>query len=349
MASNFINIPMQVGLVEHDVNGDDLCVWMYPSLSQIIQTIAVKRSATEASQTPFIFSKYKNDWIYILRSSSLKDSQPEIESISIVVCSSIFNPEKYQALLDLFLQNYVIGNGEPGKILEAYLSVFTTGVYSSVSSSSTSKISFDMAKFPDINAVSTKLSCIKELIQKFGVEVVVIWNAIILKKRILFVGENVKQILSILRSLPLFAIHRNDWSVLRPLVTSDPEHIEDLTSSGVFIAGTIDESLATKTDIFDVVVSLIDNRINITNHAASTMKMCAVHREIANIITEYSNKSYSDDDIVTALSNKTKQIISQLKDLGQGGRLSEEKINGSVTNEAAQQWLYRLASAEMLI
>ena len=60
-------------------------------------------------------------------------------------------------------------------------------------------------------------------------------------------------------------------------------------------------------------------------------------------------KTYSQSYIILR-ARKTSQIITQLKELGRGGgKLSEEKINASVTNEAAQQWLYRLASAELLI
>jgi hypothetical protein len=40
-------------------------------------------------------------------------------------------------------------------------------------------------------------------------------------------------------------IHRDDWSVLRPLVLETPLQLEDLAQAGIFVAGTLDVRLAT--------------------------------------------------------------------------------------------------------
>jgi len=42
-----------------------------------------------------------------------------------------------------------------------------------------------------------------------------------------------------LRALPLFVLHRMDWSLLRPIVTFDnEEEVADLKSAGAILGGT---------------------------------------------------------------------------------------------------------------
>lgn len=72
--------------------------------------------------------------------------------------------------------------------------------------------------------------------------------------------------------------------MLRPLISSSPEHVEDLGSAGVFIAGTTDYTLANKLDkMFDVVFSVPERRVVVAEGAASDMRMGSVHREIAQV------------------------------------------------------------------
>lgn len=126
-----------------------------------------------------------------------------------------------------------------------------------------------------------------------GLEAVVLWNAVLLKKRILVISEgngnqNLTKLLTTVRSLPQLAHHRQDWGILRPLVTlsseADTVHLEDLSSTGVFIAGTVDPTLATThASLFDVIFSLSDHRITISDDAAATMRMGSTHRELAQV------------------------------------------------------------------
>lgn len=126
-----------------------------------------------------------------------------------------------------------------------------------------------------------------------GLEAVLLWNAVLLKKRILVISEgsgnqNLTKLLTTIRSLPQLAYHRQDWGILRPLVScsgdADAVHLEDLTSSGVFIAGTVDATLATThAALFDVIFSLSDHRITISEDAAASMRMGSTHRELAQV------------------------------------------------------------------
>lgn len=156
-----------------------------------------------------------------------------------------------------------------------------------------------------------------------------------------------------------------DWSILRPLVTSDSEYIDDLLSTGVFIAGTTDATLVTRSlsesddkdssanSLFDVIYYESDRRIVVTERSKNDMKMNPIHRDMSSVFAELdSNPDLTDQDILKAVALKTEKILKHLKaiaDDSPNGKLSEEAINENVSNENTQQWLYRVAIAEGML
>ncbi len=77
-------------------------------------------------------------------------------------------------------------------------------------------------------------------------------------------------------------IHRNDWSVLRPLVLETRLQLEDLAQAGIFVADTLDVRLATaKQCKYDILVSLPEKWITISPDSTADLKMCGFHEEVA--------------------------------------------------------------------
>ena len=240
-----------------------------------------------------------------------------------------FNPEKYRDMLDVFLNQCMCRH-----ILKAYLSIFTGNGKS-----------IDTSKYPDNKAIIAD-SAMKDIVSTLGMDAVILWNAVLLKKRILVYSDNLPKLLSVVRTLPQFVWHRQDCNILRPIVSQDKEHVEDLKSSGVFIAGTMDAALLpAQAALFDVVFSLSEGQVSVADHAKEDMRMCATHRDVAQIFTSGANSS--DQDIIKALAAKTSQIVTNLKSLAtEDGKLSKDVIRSNVNNEFMQQWLVRLAIAE---
>jgi hypothetical protein len=334
-----------IAIVERDVNGDDLCVWSFPGVSSELQSICVNRCASEGQLAPEFYFKVKSDWIYVHTKAMPKDVARDVEFFSICLVSKSFNPEKFNLILKLLTEQY-LKSGDPTKVLEGYLSIHTTSKYSNDAGS------FTESAFKEENVVKFD-SNLKELVQKIGVEIVILWNAVLLKKRVLIISDDLISLQQTLRTLPLFIWHRRDFSVLRPVIRNESEHIEDLTSSGVFIAGSLDASLVARSDLFDVIVSLAggESRVNVAGHAQADMALCAVHKELSGILTELSeDPSTTDRQLLEAVAKKTSTILTQLKSLaGEGEALTVAAINGRVTNKAAQQWLSRVATAEGLM
>lgn len=345
---------MSVCLLEHDFNGDTLAAWTYPGVTAELQTLCIDKfnhfySEKEAHCASFLFFKIKGDWVYIVISKTRKDVSTEVVASALCLVAKVFSPEKFRALLALLHEQY-LSSGDPTKILEGYLSVYTSQKFKS----------FNMSKYQDSDAYLSS-SCIKDIVRMIGLESVVLWNAVLLKKRILVIDtsgpQNLSKLLDTVRTLPQLAFHRQDWSILRPLISiegdADETHIEDLKNCGVFIAGAMDGAVAaTYASLFDVVFSLTDHRVTISDEAAPSMRMGATHRELAQQLVDLEeNPTSTSEDMLKVIVKKTEKVIKNLKSLIPEGesKLTEEIINENVSNESTQQWLARIAIAEGLL
>ena len=164
-----------------------------------------------------------------------------VNHASVCLSSLVFNPEKYAEQLSLMFSKYVGGALDPTKALGVYLGIFSTGKYDS----------YDDNNYPDSN-VFTNVSILKELYELFNSELVILWNAVLLKKRIFVLCDQLPKLYMTIRSLPQLCFHRKDPSILRPLIRNDAESLEDLKTAGGFIAGSSDISLLNKNDLYDV-------------------------------------------------------------------------------------------------
>ncbi len=78
-------------------------------------------------------------------------------------------------------------------------------------------------------------------------------------------------------ALPLFVLHRMDWSLLRPLVTFDnAEEVADLKAAGVYVAGFLDAKIRSREDLFDI---LIDSTPPYSSNTLEKLKLLS-HRSL---------------------------------------------------------------------
>lgn len=310
-------------------------------VSSNIQALCVKRCITEGLNCPFFYFKYKSDWIYV-HTTMGGCVDPNLNGMSLCLITRSFNPEKNQNLLELLAHQY-ISSGDPTKILEGYLSVYTTGLFTNA------KGSFKATAYDDEKALqgSSKLT---DLIGLFEADTVILWNAILLKKRILVFADSVPKVLEIIRTFPSLAVHRKDWNVFRPVIRDEPEHMEDIQAAGVYIAGTVDSSLMLRTDLFDVIVSAPDRRITVVDSSADDMRMGALHREILNLMVPDEPADLNDGALVAAIALKTTVVLERLQSIQLDSKEeTEEAIMGLSKNEATNRWLCKLAAAEGII
>lgn len=337
-----------VGLIEKDNNKEVGFNWMYPSIEEDLEKVLISRSnlAEDNIEVPFVFSKYKGEWHYILTvATENSEKLPRISAFSICLITKVFSPEKYAILCKLLASLY-LSSGSPLTLLEAYLSIITTNEYNGGEAGSYNDGDIDVRK-------SLLVTSIKDVIRMFGIEIILIWSAILMKKRVVVYSEKLSILLRVIRALPLLVLHRQDWGVLRPYVKLDSEvELEELKVANVYCAGFTDSAIKNHEELYDVFVDVNARTVSVASHAKADFMMGAFHKEIATLLVEGSeNPDLSDQELLKALTAKTRDMLGKLAQL----KVADQDGNSYITFDSLQQrrlpphmdrFLFNIASAE---
>jgi len=167
-----------VAIIERDTNSDVILTWSFPIIESGIDKMLIAKSRLQEDEdlnTGFVFSKYKDNWIYIYKLVSPNPAfLPKVTAFSIVLMGKVFNPERYGKLSELLSKRYY-STGQPTKVLEAYLAAYTRDEFNFGSEGKYNAADFDDRK--------SMVKCsMKNLFTTFGMESVLIFNAMVLKK-----------------------------------------------------------------------------------------------------------------------------------------------------------------------
>jgi len=356
MISSFtapVNLPLEaVVLFEKDTNGETYPVWCFPSLSDDLCGVLITRSQLKKDtiSLQYSFSKYKDFWlhIYVVTNEPRSAILPRVAVFAVAVVTKAFEPEKYGAFCKLLATIYA-AKASPPLILQAYLSVFSSGEFDGTEYGAEKFVeaSFD----PRVAFLSTS---IKDIVRLFGVESILLWSGLLMKKRIVVYSEKISVLLKVVRALPLFVMHRQNWNILRPYVTMDEKELADLKTAGVYCAGFIDSNVKGRDDLYDLFVDVNARSVTVPERAKGDFGMGSLHKEIASLLVDASEEvNVTDQQMVKALMTKTKELLQKLQKL----TVMDANGNSSITMEALQQkklptylqqFLYAVASAEGL-
>ncbi|XP_072033845.1 DENN domain-containing protein 10-like [Amphiura filiformis] len=340
------------GLIERDSNSDVLWTWSYPSISQEQRQLIERKGCLDSDNSlliPFVYWQCNRQWFYVhTQDVSESANLPKVQRFSLVLITKDFNPEKYQTLCSILCQVYQT-TGNPAKLLEQYLSVVTKG-----SCQSEENGTFVVQEFDQKRAYAG--GSIKELISKFGIESILIYTGMLLKKKIVVYANDVTLLLKCIRSIPALVWHRQNWSLLYPYVHLSDDELQDLKATSSYVAGFTDAVVEGKTHLYDVFINMVTEEINVANHAKETFAMSKLHKDIAQAMVKCAqDDDVSDQQTIKEISNKTSELINNLKSLAvapeEGGEpqitielLKERKLQTSTEN-----FLFNLAVAEGLV
>ena len=239
--------------------------------------------------------------------------------VAVVVGGGGFNPERYEALLGTMTGLYR-STGSPPKLLECFLSVQIKGRYAQA---------YVAADHDPRKALL--VTNIKDLISGFGVEFILVWTALLMKKRVVVYGSSVSEVLEAVRGLPVLVWHRQDWALLRPWVTLDDEQLHELRAAGVFVAGFTDPGVRSMPELYDLLIDLDNRSIRLMDHAAPDFKMGAFHKDLATYLLQAAaDPDVSTQAIIKVLAVRTKELLTKLAAL----RVEHEDGNKYITLEA---------------
>nr|XP_005284216.1 DENN domain-containing protein 10 isoform X4 [Chrysemys picta bellii] len=316
MAEPEIQLLLGVGLIEKDTNGDALWVWCYPSTTAEMRDLLLRKCClTDENKLlhTFVFGQYRRSWFYIT-TVEVQDSSvlEKVTHFSIVLTAKDFNPEKYAAFTRILCRSY-LKHGSPVKMMESYIAVLTKGICQSEENGSFLSKDFDARK-------AYLAGSIKDIVSQFGMETVILFTALMLKKRIVVYHPRIEVIQEFTRTLPALVWHRQDWSILHSYV-----HLND------------DELEALKT-------------------CTEAMTMGKLHKEIGQLIVQSAeDPDKSDSQVIKDISLKTKEILTNLasftevSDDGEKPTLNFEALKQKRYPPATENFLYHLAAAEQML
>eukprot|EP00057_Strongylocentrotus_purpuratus_P032004 XP_786352.2 PREDICTED: protein FAM45A [Strongylocentrotus purpuratus] len=183
------------GLIEKDTNGDVLWTWSYPSISSDMKKMLMRKcclSQEGAIVVPFVYGQFHREWFYIMTvpveyGSALK----KVKHFSFILLAKDFNPEKYHTLSEILCRVYLT-TGNAATILKGYLSVITKGTCPSESNGTFVAQDFDAKK-------AYTAGCVKDVINSFGIETILIYTALLLKKKIVVYHSRVEEVIKFIR------------------------------------------------------------------------------------------------------------------------------------------------------
>nr|XP_058969737.1 DENN domain-containing protein 10-like [Pocillopora verrucosa] len=339
-------------LIEKDVDSDVLWTWSYPTITETFRQVLLRKCCLKTDKEeviPFCFGQFNKQWFYIYTSEvKNSDALSKVTHVALTLIAKDFCPEKYKSLCKIMCNKF-IKTGDASAMLEPYLSVITKGSCPNDDDGLLIVKDFD----PRLSYVASPIS---DVINIFGVETILIYTALLLKKKVVVYSPKLETILDICRALPLLVWHRQNWSILHPYVHLEDEELEKLTANITYVAGFTDASVESKTDLYDLFVNVAAGEISIAPEARDTFQMGKIHKDIAMFMVDAAkNEEYSDQRLVKELSVKTKDLINNLKklavELEEGGkaRITLEALKQRKLTPVVENFLFNLAAAEGLV
>ncbi|XP_049863152.1 putative DENN domain-containing protein 10 B isoform X1 [Schistocerca gregaria] len=340
-------------IIERDSNGDVLWTWTYPSLTDAHQQQLMIRKCgldgDHVSPQPFVFGRYGKNWYYINCTEVFEsDNLPRLKQFALILWAKDLNPEKYETLCRILSKTYC-KTGNPAVMLQLYLSVITRGSCTTEENGTFLAKDFESRK----NIPHTTL---KELIQTFGLESILIYTGLLLKKRIIVYHHSLEALLKWIRTFPAMMWHRKSNDILHPWVDNTPEEILDLKSNTYYIAGCKDSAVCSRLDLFDLLVNLPAREITVAPHAKESMAMTKTHKDIAVFMVQLADQpNITEAQMIRELAEKTRDLLQNLRSLATvttpDGKMmvSVETLREKNFPQALDNFLFNLAVAENMM
>jgi len=194
---------------------------------------------------------------------------------------------------------------------------------------------------------------LKGIVLRFGLETILIYTALILKKRVIVYHHDVDSLIEFVLSLPAFLVHREIWDAVFPWIDLHDSEIGEFKNQKFYILGCPNSAVENHTELYDVFVNVPASEISVAPHAKDTMTMTKTHKDIALFMVQLSEKeSATERDVMQEIARKTKDLLDHLRSLGTEAEgkvtIRLEQIRKKEYSPHLEAFLFSLAQSENL-
>jgi len=331
-----------VHVLECDSHNNKVVAWQYPECDRELAAVMLARWTPHAIEKNLVrVSRFHRHWLYTAtlniatpvdvaqkeEGETAPDAAPEIaarfpkvSAVAVCVVTDAFAPKCFQALSDTLLSLYV-ADGNPLRLLRCYLAVFCKGEYKEGD-----KTVFAVADNKDDESKDIMgTTGIKDLVSTLGEEIILVYCALMMKKRIAVYAPTVSEVREVILALPRLVEHRaHGWysQLAWPFVTGSESELEDVRHAGVFAAGFTDmEALNSHSDLYDILVDMPSQSVTVSPNALEQFALTKLHKEITVFLVEgvsNAEKSLTEEQLAGGLKERTKNILDKLEQLRTG-------------------------------
>jgi hypothetical protein len=290
-------------IIEKDIN-EDLISWSFPSISEKTDQALKARCGlkNESIQSNFLISKLDTQWQYMLNAPIVEEGS-KLTGVCVCILSDAYNPIKFNDLCTLLLKEYLTTKTSI-PALQAYLNVYSKGKASCGDNGA-----FDDASYDPRRAL---IAPVHELLLAYGIEAIVIWVAVLSKKRIFVYHDKASDVIAAVRSILLLGgWHRQNFSVLRPLCTTSDTEMQDIGALPHVVAGFTNPDVQSMTNNYDLFLDIPNKSFIIPDHAKKDFVMTKFHKQASESFLK-SAEGKNDQAVIKAVAVKTKELIDQL-------------------------------------
>lgn len=343
-----------IGLIEKDTNSDVLWTWSYPCFTPEERSLLLPKCDLEndslSSEQPvwFRYCHHHKDWFYMYQTEVFdSDNLSRVRLFVLVLHTRDFSPDKYETLARILSKVYC-KTGDPTALLRLFLSVSVKG------SCTTEENGTFLLKDFERRRSLTQVP-IKDIIKMFGLEAIIIYTAIMLKKRVIVYHHKLNVLLNYIRALTALSQHRPGWEHFYPFMELSPAEVAELSSMTHYLAGFRDATVESRLELYDVFVNLAAIEVTVAPHSKDAFQMSKTHKEIAMfMVRQADNSNLTDQEVARDITCKTQELLANLKSAttaGPGGRrvVSFAKLRELKLAPALENFYWNLAVAEGLV
>jgi len=331
-----------VHVLECDSHNNKVVAWQYPECDRDLAAVMLARWSPHAVEKDLVrVSRFHRHWLYTAtlniatpmelsqknEGESAPDAAPEIaarfpkvSAVAVCVVSDSFAPKCFQAFSDALLSLYV-ADGNPLRLLKCYLAVFCNGEYKEEDKTVFAVADHEEADKKDIMGTAG----IKELVSTLGEEIILVYCALMMKKRIAVYAQNVSEVRDVILALPRLVEHRaHGWysQFAWPFVTGSESELDDMRHAGVFAAGFTDmEALNGNAELYDILVDMPSQTVTVSPNALEQFALTKLHKEITIFLVDgvtNTEKNLTEEQLAEGLKERTKNILDKLEQLRTG-------------------------------